>query len=267
MPRNDYRERLEARRDRYANRAVKAATEAKQRSDKAWNVIHAMNGTPILIGHHSEKRHRAAIDKIDRDLGKSVELDRKARHYQGKAASAGTAGISSDDPQALELLAEKLAGMEAKREKMKRINAGFKSAKKLATLSPEEQNEVAVWRTKLPDPRCPYIKTPFEGYMLTNLGGNIRRVRERIETLKREAARAVRVQQNGRTETELFTFEGGRAVENFEVNRVLIYFENIPSRDTRTTLKGYGFRWARGMGAWSALLNERSRCAARLALA
>ena len=31
---------------------------------------------PILVGHHSEKRHRAALDKVDTNMRKGIEAER-----------------------------------------------------------------------------------------------------------------------------------------------------------------------------------------------
>ena len=61
-------------------------------------------------------------------------------------------------------------------------------------------------------------------------------------------------------------FESKRVKIDLEARRVLIYFDKIPPKAARQSLKSYGFHWSPSVGAWSALLNERSRVAARLAL-
>ena len=42
-------------------------------------------GEPIKIGHHSEKRHRAAIDYAWNQTGKAIELQEKAAEYENRA--------------------------------------------------------------------------------------------------------------------------------------------------------------------------------------
>lgn len=42
-------------------------------------------GQPILVGHHSEKRHRALIERNWNRMGKSVELSNKAEEHNNKA--------------------------------------------------------------------------------------------------------------------------------------------------------------------------------------
>src|SRR5947207_1571026 len=65
-------------------------------------------GQPILVGHHSEKRDRRFRARIDGKFRKGIALHKKAEDLKHRAASVGTAGISSDDPEAIEKLREKV---------------------------------------------------------------------------------------------------------------------------------------------------------------
>ena len=67
---------------------------------------------------------------MDRDMAKASSEHYKAEHYKRKAAGVGRAGISSDDPDALVKLREKLAGMESAHERIKSINAAWHRAGK-----------------------------------------------------------------------------------------------------------------------------------------
>lgn len=42
-------------------------------------------GEPVKVGHHSEKRHRKAIEDAWNNMGKSVEMHDKARAFEQKA--------------------------------------------------------------------------------------------------------------------------------------------------------------------------------------
>lgn len=170
-----------------------------------------------------------------------------------KIRSVGTGGISPDDPQAVEKLEAKLAALEKHQEMMKAANAAIrmkdpaKGDAKLAELgyTPED-----VAKLREPD-FCGRIGYP--AYALQNNNANIRRIRGRIEELKK------------RTENtpEGWEFDGGRVVVNTTENRLQIIFDGKPDADIRTELKGEGFRWAPSQGAWQRQLTDNAMRAAR----
>ena len=66
-------------------------------------------GQPILVGHHSEKSDRAYRGRITNKFQKSFEESEKAKKLKGRAfAAENNTSISSDNPNAVELLKEKL---------------------------------------------------------------------------------------------------------------------------------------------------------------
>lgn len=78
----------------YAQRkAEKYRNSAASHTEKSNNYLEASNegkeflllGEPIKIGHHSEKRHRALIDRNWKRMGKSVEFAEKAEQAESKA--------------------------------------------------------------------------------------------------------------------------------------------------------------------------------------
>jgi hypothetical protein len=132
-------------------------------------------GQPILVGHHSERRHRRDLARIDDGMRAGFDLGDKAT-TQARAADeieAQAAGaIYDDDPNAIEALTAKLAKLEAKREAMKAANAEYRKAHRdeLKAMSAYERSQTI----------------PFPSYSLQNLGGNIGRCRERLARLQRE---------------------------------------------------------------------------------
>jgi Domain of unknown function (DUF3560) len=44
-------------------------------------------GQPILVGHHSERRHRKDLNSIDQHLAKAKEHHDTAEYYRGRAAA------------------------------------------------------------------------------------------------------------------------------------------------------------------------------------
>ena len=127
MPRDDYQDRLFDRQERLEARAEKQEAEAASRNKTASDYFYQMNGQPILVGHHSEKRHRNQIARAEGNYRKASELSDKAAHNRQAAASVGTNGrggeaISSDDPEAVTKLKEKIAAAEENGAKMRGFN-------------------------------------------------------------------------------------------------------------------------------------------------
>lgn len=101
-----------------------------------------------------------------------------------------------------------------------------------------------------------YEKKPFQSWELSNNNAEIRRVRQRIESL----TRANEVAYVG------WEFDGGHVEANREQDRLQVFFDGKPEADARQQLKEHGFRWAPSVGAWQRLLNDNAyRAADRIA--
>lgn len=254
---NSYEAKLERRRERLEARAEKLRAEGQARLDSGFERLRAIPfGQPILIGHHSEKGDRSYRRKACNAIDKGFEMQKQAAEVAARAESVGTGGISSDDPEAVEKLKEKLAGLEAEQERMKLVNKvhaafqkhGEKAFEKVE-LSEAEKNVI---RTYVP----PYSweKHPYAPYQMQNNGANIRRIQERIQHLERNANRETK---------EVLHNSGVKLVENAEENRVQLFFPGKPAAEVRAKLKSFGFRWSPMAGAWQRHLNGNGVWAAK----
>lgn len=93
-------ERLDARADRYENRAEKAGAEA----DSRWSAFKQISdgipmGQPILVGHHSERGHRADIRRMDGHMAKMSEAMRTQERAERLAAGIRRHQESGDSPR------------------------------------------------------------------------------------------------------------------------------------------------------------------------
>lgn len=229
---NEYEMKQEARRERILARADRLRTEASRRIYEATRegAMPPM-GEPIKIGHHSEKRHRAAIARSDMNMRKGVEALDAAKEAVRRAAAVGAGGISSDDPDAIQKLQAELAEAQTMQDAMKARNAAWRKAGNKAGRQPNGE----------------WIEPPCAPYQLTNNSANIRRIEQRIKVLKANASRETREED----------YQGVcKLVENAEANRVQIIFPGKPSAEIRTKLKKAGFRWAPSEGAWQRQLNN-----------
>lgn len=249
---NSYEEKQEARRERLEQAAERAKTE----SDAAFKRAHSIHdgipfGQPILVGHHSEKRHRRDLAKADNALRRGVEASKEAAELARRAEAVGTAGISSDDPEAVAKLEDKRTDLEKERDRMKAVNATFRKAKgdsaaKLAAcvtaglLAPNAAMEIAQVTFGL----CNH-DMPYPAYELTNIGARIRQAKKRAEAIvAREATPAHEpvVVQTAAGEV--------RIVENADDNRVQIFFPGKPDVTVREELKRFGFHFSPINEAW-----------------
>jgi hypothetical protein len=245
--------------DRKANRiawAKQQAAKKRQESDSEYNKAdqlgNAMQGEPIKIGHHSEARHRRDIDRMDTAMWKSVEADKQADRYDQKAdAIEDNRAISSDDPETLQQLRDQLDRREKKQSFMKEVNRLIRKDDKAAFLQLQGATE-AHWAALTEDGR--FGGKGFAQFELTNNNANIRRLRERIAYLEKEAARPASDQ----------VIKGVRVVENKEANRIQLFFPAKPPQQITERLHQLGFRFSRSEGnAWQRHLNNAGRYAVK----
>src|SRR5579871_5217081 len=97
-------ERAAERADRFEDRAVRAGREWESRHRAADAIAeHIPFGQPILVGHHSEGRHRRDLERIRSHTEKAIEAGEKKAHYAERAAIARRAAQGSEysDPRYL----------------------------------------------------------------------------------------------------------------------------------------------------------------------
>jgi hypothetical protein len=235
---NSYEAKKAARLERMRERAARLRSEANARETSARErASHIPFGQPILVGHHSEKRHRRDIERIHQGFGKAHELTKEAEAIEKRADRSERIGaISSDDPDVLEKLREKLAGVERDRERMATANRAVRSANPREALRAIGFSESLIEKALTPDPMG---HIGFPPYALKNAAAEAARLRERIRLLEERAARPA--------PTTLYGY--GVRIEEAD-NRVRIIFDAKPDVATRAALKGSGFRWSPNAGAW-----------------
>ncbi|MFA0079969.1 DUF3560 domain-containing protein, partial [Vibrio artabrorum] len=234
----DYQERQEAKRERLEERAIKAAAVSTERFNTASSLGKMLPfGQPILIGHHSEAKHRRHAESINTNMRKSVEAQDKAEYLTRRADSVGSAGIASDDPEAIQKLKQKLEGLEQKQELMKSVNKVVRSSH----MTEKDKVEYLVNTHKQSEASAKALLEPdfsghvgFASYSLQNNNANIRTTKKRLEDLK-SLHNEEPLQCSGEamgTAWELYEEEG----------RIKFSFEGIPDEAVRQKLKNNGFK-------------------------
>jgi hypothetical protein len=211
-------------------------------------------GQPILVGHHSEKRHRKDLTRIDEHFAKAKEHHDKAEYFRRRAAAAeSNVAIFSDDPDATEKLVDKIERLKKRQGVMKRANQLIRKADRegLADLGFSEEAITKLFSQDYAG------RVGFPNYALTNNSANIRRLEKRMA--------AILNAQHDETTEEQFP-SGLRLVDNVEANRLQIFFPDIPSEEIRRELKRNGFHWSPTGGAWQRHRSNRAMYLAKLIL-
>lgn len=243
-------EKRQARIERYRNRAANArivSTELFQRSSKMADAIPF--GQPIHIGHHSERADRNYRNRIHNMMCKSVEADKKAEYYERKAEAAeNNNAIYLDDENCVQKLEAKIEKLTDLQEKMKAANkivknknlADIEKIDKLKEIGFSERDAVSCMTPN-------YIgEIGFPSWQLSNNNAVIRNAKQHLE-------KAIKFKTTENCEYEIGDV---RVVENYEENRLQLFFPGKPDNDTRGKLKHNGFRWSPSNSCWQSYLNR-----------
>lgn len=246
---NAYDERMARRKARLLERAQ----EARDQSAALYQQEREMGqyvplGQPILVGHHSEGRHRRHLERMNSLTRKGIAADRLAELLEEKAATVGKGGIAFDDPDAVAKLEAQLASREADQVAMKEFN---KRARKL--VSEDERKALAssiLTENQQELLRCSHYRYDgFPKYMLTNNSSTIRRIRSRIEELRNATLME---------DIELARPDFGYK-EDSDEERVIFSFNGKPDEQVRHLLRSKGWKWAPSRGEWVRLLTANAR--------
>lgn len=170
VARMTYRERRERRAERLREwadkREARAAATFKSQEWARGDI--AFNTQP---GHFPLRdRMNAAAARESHSLNKARGMSSKADNIEHATEHA----IYDDDPDARERLTERIAGLEAKRDRYKVTNKEFRATHKRGTYNK-------------------YDDIPHQSWELTNLSGNINRLKKRLSALEHLTTPAPRI--------------------------------------------------------------------------
>ena len=212
---NSYEERQEAKRERLQKAAKKRRAQATAKFETGTKELKAIPfGQPILLGHHSERGDRAYRGRAVAKIEASFKLSDEAARLEARADNIGTGGISSDDPEAVAKLEDKLLKLEEAHAHMANSNR---------------------------DARAQGIEKPFASYQLTNCSANIRRIKDRIAHLEHRRTALPMETKIG---------NGWKMYEDKDANRIAIRFDARMDSSLVKSLRGYGFLWSPTRKEW-----------------
>lgn len=159
--------------------------------------------------------------------------------------------IYSDDALAIEKLEAKIDSLKEYQSKMKNVNAYFRKHKTLVGCELLTDKEISELNCDME--RFSYYGQPYPAFELTNNNQSLHRLMERLESLKKLKERAENTIQN-----KYEIIEGLEVIEDATDMRIRLIFDSIPSEETKTLLKHYGFKWSPKNSAWQRQLTNNA---------
>lgn len=112
-------DRAEQRAERFGNRSDNHAAEAQRAHDAAKTIADNIPfGQPILVGHHSERRARKDVERIQNGFRKWVNMWESSQYWRERAAGALANAKYKERP---DVRARRIKAIEADRRKQQRI--------------------------------------------------------------------------------------------------------------------------------------------------
>lgn len=194
--------------------------------------------------NEAQDRHYKLYDEIQKLPHRIVQLKN------------GSNIIKAGDADAIEQLQKKLERAEALQAEMKECNAYYRKNKTLKgykdyTLEKAQELDEAIKNS--------LYGVPYAHYALTNNNAKIRSTKARIERLESLKKQAESNENNAGDTLQGLPF---KVVENGEIMRLQLFFDDKPDAETRTILKNNGFRFSpKNNNAWQRQLTNNARYA------
>jgi len=242
---NFYEEKKQRRIEKYQELELKNNNESETRFKKAREMGSIIPfGQPILVGHHSEKKHRSHISKIDSNYSKGFEAMHKAEHYAEKAAAAEeNNNIMSTDSDAIKKLQAKIDYLQKSQDTMKAVNKIIKKHMKKKTSPHDDLSNLKISNEsilRLLKADC-FGGIGYASYSLTNNNATIRAAKKRLEALTK---------MHERKEINIKLDNG---IEILEANQqIQVHFVGKPSQEIRDIIKRHphSLKWSSYSIAW-----------------
>jgi hypothetical protein len=255
------RERAIARLERRREWALSRDRKASASFATAHNIVSRIPlGQPILVGHHSEKRHRAALDRMASNMDRGVESTRMAETHRSKAANIEHAldrSIFSDDRNAIEALQARITARRAECDRIvtlnKAIRKEFKAGLRAGWMdrigATDDEKKAIVRNVTYGSRRDPM----FPSYVTANKRNLIRADEQRLKDIERRAASMAEAEAAGGVSIKIVG-DGAYAV---------VTFAEKPDRAILDALRSAFFHWSGG--SWSGQADRLPECVKALA--
>lgn len=246
---NDYEQKKADRIERLRERAQSRAVQGSASIDAARAMGERIPfGQPILVGHHSERRHRRDVDRIDGKYRRGFEALAESKDLARRAdAAEANAAISSDDPSAIEKLEAKLAAQRAEHAREVAGNKAIRAAKGDRAVATKALLALGFAASQIERALMTNYGGKVYGFFGGNAAATVRATEKRLAELRAAETAPVR---------EPLAVGDATMTWDREANRVQLRFPARVDAATAAELKAHGFRWAPSVGAWQRHASE-----------
>ena len=217
------------------------------------NKFHAIRGrVPSVMITGPAKFPVKQKEKQNAAMDAHMKENEKVEYIRKKIANMlyGKEIIKSGDEDAIERLEEKVEDLKELQEKMKAVNAYYRKNKTLKGCEILTDDEIKALTAGMENGYHLEDK-PYPTWALSNNRQNLKSAEQRLQSLK--AAK----EQGSKEETNEFF----KVVENTDIMRLQVFFDEKPDEDVRLIMKKHGFRWSPKQGAWQRQLTNNARYA------
>ena len=193
------------------------------------------------------------VRKKEKQNNRRESLEKEWRYLEGYANKIENLltmkqPILSNDENAVELLRDKINKLEAEQKKMKAVNAYYRKNKTLEGCPELTSKQIEILKAAMED-SFHYEDKPFMGWQLSNNNATIKNTKKRLEEL-------LKLKEEGTCEKENQFF---KVVENTELMRLQLIFEDKPDEEIRDILKRNGFKWSPKNVCWQRQLTGNAK--------
>lgn len=249
---NSYEQYQEDKKLRLLEKAKNLRDAANQKRQSSFDNISGLPaGQPILIGHHSEKKHRRLLERSDNLMIKAKELDEQAEQLEYKANAIGSTNvISTNDPDALKKLKARLdfltrdhaAKLEIDKLYRKNKSVGFTDLLNQMNIIFERYNLEKIDINGKDIKRHIEINISFYGKPCATLyeAKKIKELKNRIKLLEN------RQEKND----QYIKYPSYEARFCYKESQIRFTFESKPDLQVIKLLKAKGMKWSPSKGEW-----------------
>lgn len=242
-----YHDKIDGLLDAYARRLAKWYNDNNRNRASCPSILICGSGNfPV----NKKAKQNACDDTLMKEWSEIKELLTKIK-------SVGTGAIDFADPNAHEMLAERVESLQKELDSDKAMNAYYRTHKTMQGFE-GISNETA----KAIDERIAgdysWNKKPTPDWELTSVRERLKRAQARLAEYDNLHA----LQEENAAESAT-VFEGGYITCNIKENRLQIIFDEKPDEETRQKLKSNGFHWSPRNSAWQRQLTQNAERAAK----